>query len=174
MNKIFCIVMPIILCSCADKAKDYDVYVSRDFSQDEFAQISSAASEWETKSKYDVVFNFHYQDDNASVDRHKIIVAKSTFSYIDDVMSDSNAIGFTSEDPVSDTGYIYFPSLYLLGYKSGPTIKHEFGHALGLVHSGQGTIMYYRFDPDTQNVSCADISQLTRVRDEHYFTCDGD
>lgn len=136
----------------------YRVEISSTFLSDKSAAIVAAADDW---SRAVPELSLTVTISGCTPGPHMICVRPRTYQELRaDCGEDSGAVGCT---------LLYAENRSVIGLSSVEDdevtklfAEHELGHAMGLKHSGPGTIM--RASPDAYQVTDADVAQFWEVR----------
>jgi hypothetical protein len=131
--------------------RHYGIYVDPNFTDDQANAILEAANAWQTATGSFITFQgSEHPTGDAVIAVHGLPIAGM----------DEKACGMTEFDGVPSDLYVandINPTLFSI------TVKHELGHALGLMHTGTGTIMCADASCVSWTITCADLTQLCKV-----------
>ena len=184
------LLFPLLCIGCVARPgmpTSYNVYISSDFSDSEVVDIEEGMNAWSSFGDYAPTFAFNITNnlpDEDNVAWTDIVIKKADINYLKSRGGDLNEIGITilkseldhiEEDkfninPKNIGATIYIPGL--ANFTGGDTecsavVSHETGHAMGLHHTGAGTIMCPTLDCDGIQVNaptCADIKYYCSLR----------
>jgi len=181
-----------LACATPGLPTSYTVQIDDSFSAQEIAIIESAMSSWTSLSTDAPTFDFQitpafseYHVDQ--VPWGDIVLKKDTLKFIQSVSGNSSdTVAYTSTssvlchvengtfnlNPKTIGATVYLPALEDMSslVPSNPngayfmTIAHESGHAMGLHHTGQGTIMNPSLYGAAGKPTCADLTQYCSDR----------
>jgi hypothetical protein len=124
--------------------------------------VQQAVSDWQTDSNNFITFSF---DDPSDQFENK----GATITVYGDPVADIKTMPDANHDTVGITYWhgescdIHIPyDLNDADFLRRIT-THEFGHAIGLVHTGPDTIMYYNINGGATHITCADLAQVCNV-----------
>ena len=165
----------------------YNVIISSDFSDADVASIEQGMQSWTALDSSAPTFSFMVGQtgDDSKVDWSTIQVKKGDLvsvagmcgeAVVDHVAGCTMIRGHLSKDEGTDTNNPMLsttgPTMYLtdgstlsgfnVSYVS--VIAHETGHAMGLHHTGAGTIMNPIVDDGTTVPTCTDLAQYVSER----------
>lgn len=181
--KKFLFVLLFILIGCRDivlPANHYTVYVDPAFMTYTDKVINNIQQWSDTATEYDTPMYFTFilkkkdcfkecvagEFSISPIEPVPLLQLASQFADPADIigiairnLDDDHCSAYVLDDLSSDT-------------ERATTVKHEAGHCLGLHHTGPGTIMFPIFGKDqAKDVSCVDIQQLAKIRNEIIPTC---
>jgi len=130
----------------------YHLKIDPSFSVEEAQAITDAATAWQAQSGSYVTF-----DANPRAPSDVISFTRGTWFEMSREFDGS--LGESIYDGQS-THIVIYEGLDLTTFTQ--TVTHEIGHAIGLVHTGPGTIMCKDSICATLVITCADIQQLER------------
>ncbi len=130
--------------------RHYHLKIDATFSDDQRQAIVDAATEWQKSSGDYVTFDVDPRapDDVISFESKSWFTMSREF---DGSLGESIFHGQSTDIVILDG---------LEGITFLQTVTHEIGHAIGLVHTGPGTIMCKDSMCATTEVTCADLQQL--------------
>lgn len=176
MKKIFIAILLAIIVGCSWQINPTHKYqIAIDLSQfngEQAATIMDAANDWQLATGNYIMFfsSINYQPIWTDQTDNVINVTGKPAKQIES--ENGGAVGFCTWDGknvilATDVDLHFLKRLSL----------HEFGHAIGLQHTGPGTIMYPWIACDdanddcvNQKITCTDVSQLCFVWDK--INCD--
>lgn len=123
--------------------------------------VEIAANDWTTATNGFITFSF----DGSDFDPHvPTITIKGEPR--DQICGENDGcpIGITFFDGESST--IHIPYDLNDTNKLLLITQHEIGHANGLIHTGQNTIMHWNLNGMASSITCADVAQLCMAADE--------
>lgn len=195
MYKMACAVLFIFcLIGCASPGLPggYNVVISDDFSSEEISNIEIGLTNWSSYNDgplftFDVESPFSLPQEK-DVQWDQIVIRKADISYIHFLCNDPRAAGCTAvraelaeeeegkfnmdHSAIGATSYL--PSASAIENDNNSLYQmiaaHEAGHAMGLRHTGKGTLMYPSGDDDPVP-TCADLQYYCRIRYQS-CTCD--
>ena len=143
-------------CGARPYAEHYQVVIDPTFTDEESGRIVSALDAWTTA--VGVTFDVVYGTECDGVDDRICVVPAVLRQGLDGLTYRCNqtqgSVVWLDRIDVGPTGnrewYDY-------------VLRHEFGHALGLLHTQAGTLMYKFIGPDP-TISCADRQQYWDLR----------
>ena len=178
MKTIACLCLALGAVGCSpDLLNNYDIYIADGFSQPEQNEILFVMKQWELAEKeFGLKFNVYYG--TSSDPKGTWTIYPKTFAEIHTLPgSDPTVAAITNWDNyLHDSGSMDLPTD--LPPNSGDAARrimaHEFGHLLGLDHTGPHTIMYPYIDDglEAHKITCADQDQYRANRGYHIFFCD--
>jgi predicted Zn-dependent protease len=158
----------VLLTGCQFKfGSHYQVKIDPNFSADQQDQVFHSIEKWQDVSSNSVTFNTVIASCNIANDKNEICVHASSQAQINSLSGTDNYSGYTEAEGNNSDVYIPLDTLQP-GAIFLTTIEHELGHALGLVHTGKGTVMCASSTCAAPEVTCADIQQYDSLR--NYFT----
>ncbi len=134
----------------ANPTNHYHLKIPPSFTSDQAQMITDAATEWQKRSGNYVTFD---ADPRARFD----VITFEGGDAFEMSRNFDGALGESIFDGQSTTIVIY-DGLDATTFHQ--TVMHEIGHAIGLVHTGPGTIMCKDTGCATHEVTCADVQQL--------------
>jgi hypothetical protein len=159
------------LTGCAHPMGDhYHIVVSPRFSlqiQDEI--LRTAGPSWAAASK-SISFDYVVSDCDEHTFPGEICYMPATQHEVAEMCSTSpTSVGCTIRDESTDSAYTKLSDTAANGHRltSDERMRieqHELGHALGLEHTGAGTIMCATTDCEPDSVTCQDVEQFWSVR----------
>lgn len=149
---------------CHSLPKSLDIYSSPSFSDHEQVLIIKSVEKWETVIP--IILKFHIEDHDCNNTENSICIVPSTYLKLNADNNIKFAIGNCQNDLWSDTAYITIATDTL---KYNPreyqwVIMHELGHAFGLDHDVNNTLMTYDYNDASINITCLDIKQFNALR----------
>jgi hypothetical protein len=131
----------------------YHLRIDPSFSAEEAQAITDAATQWQTRSGSYVTFDANPRAVND-------VVTFERGTWFDMSRDFDGSLGESIFDGQS-THVILYEGMDITTFHQ--TVVHEIGHAIGLVHTGPGTIMCKDSGCATFEVTCADLAQLERT-----------
>jgi len=158
-----------------------NLYIDKDFNQNELEYITSAAIAWSIATDNRVSYNIIVMNSNTKIDvSNSLVINKVNATYADVIILDHFFNLKTPPDQyikIKALGYYYeskiLPSIILVAdrlddfnYKS--VVMHELGHSLGLEHNESeealfNSIMYPSCEGQSNEITPIDVRQYCRI-----------
>lgn len=168
---------------CADPLNSYDIYIADGFPAKQEAQIFYALDQWErAEERFGLKFHVHYG--TSSDPKGTYTVYPQTLLQLEVNVHNRYVEGRTNCADASDNhGEVYLPTDLdtAAPIPNGMTadglflevVAHEFGHVLGLNHTGENTLMFWATGAaQASAITCADQKQFHDLRSGEIFFCD--
>lgn len=170
--KKFAVLLFLTTVGCGESPlESYNVYLAPGFSSQQEANLLDVMGKWESAEEvYGLKFHIYHgisTDPSGSYTIYPLTTAQIHYSFGAHVGGHTEWCNYSRND-----GEMYLPTdndeLFV------QIAAHEYGHLLGLQHTGFGTLMSLWTGNQPNAITCADQKQFADIRGEHVFFCDGD
>lgn len=163
------LLLPLLaLVGCKVWPDNYDVYISPAATKDDENIVRAAAYGW--MQAVPVTFNIKVEDHNCAVGADTAICVE--FGTAHDLRAWSGKPGELGRDInfVGGGSYVSLASDVLepTPIRYVVCAMHEFGHAMGLMHTGKGTLMAPQYSDASHTLTCTDIQQWYSLRGQNH------
>lgn len=148
-------------CNVSNYGSHYNVYVEPSSPSNNELAVA-ALGKWEAKSKGAVKFDIYFEH-RTSANSGEIVVLFVSQDFLNSIGNEEHRIGYTVRQEMEDSAIVYI-SVNLKGSTESMTIEHEVGHAMGLSHSEEHTVMCKSSSCAAKDVTCGDVSQYASLR----------
>jgi hypothetical protein len=109
-----------------------------------------------------------FSPDNSDTCHHAFSIHPDTHDDLVSKFNDTTLIGYCRGWSLRNAGSVVgaWSNVYVQYNTSAfaETLQHEVGHALGLVHTGPGTLMCWNTDCSPGQITCDDVQQYRALR----------
>ena len=170
----------ILLCfatSCGGLSNHYDVKIDPSFSPEQRANVAQALYAW-TQAVPELSFSISMEDCPVTIKSDQICIINTSLAYVKQ-REQSDALAFTWTNNVDQNSECYIPTDDPISQDQAAQVEiitHELGHALGLSHTGPGTIMCVSAWEEgtgcgSEFITCQDVGQYKILRGEQAPVC---
>ena len=163
--KLFAAAMPLfLLTGCYTVHVDsYTVYISPDLTPAHAIEVMHGMDSWQEMSAGMITFT-PVVSDHQCVMTGEICVRPVTYDL------GNGKVGYTDRSAEDASNIVLDESVP--DEEFHPLVRHELGHALGLNHTGPGTVMCGDYYCGSKDVTCADAQYAMSLRGIRHF-CGG-
>ncbi len=164
--------LPILMGCLAKPSWHYDVEIDSAFTPDQIDLIYQALDNWQTVSQGQASFTVTRVTDNPCQhqNNHSFCFTSTTLDVVQSRCNKSGISGCTVYSTLHDSAVISIETEYNSSYLL-QELQHETGHAMGLKHTGPGTIMCADASCAAKTVQCADVHQYEDIRHSFEMVC---
>ena len=154
-------------------ASEYDLFIDQGFAPEQQEQIIEASARWTSATDGDVKFNVHIGGIDTPTTKHQIFVITLANESTEAYCHDRAALGCTENGKGLDVAFVRLQTSLPAAIDDGPeapndlaiqVATHELGHAMGLSHDANGTVMAPYVTQGSVIITARDIAQFRAVR----------
>lgn len=166
------VVLTTVACAGSQYDSHYSVVIDSSFTPEEMSLTVAALQQWEDATTLTAMpVSFTITTDGSctpEAGEAKICIHRSTVGFLDAKADNTTSLGLTNWDRHDDASNVWISPIDTSNQSGWSlfqvTTAHELGHAMGLHHTGAGSLMCWEVGCVSDAVTKTDVSQYLELR----------